>query len=132
MFLLWKWGFIWSEKSVFYCKKGDHFGLKTQCFSAKKGLFWAEKSVFCSKKGGNFQTGEQGWVPLFPVSEWAGGIYMSLVCRIFHNHYIKEANFLFIMVDGQVGLLDEDCWVFTLITYSSFAAVGYHIISIIK
>ncbi len=28
--------------------------------------------MFCNKKGGHFQTGEQGWVPLFPVSEGAG------------------------------------------------------------
>ncbi len=39
----------------------------------KKESFWAEKSVFCRKIGGHFQTGEQGWVPLFPVSEGAGG-----------------------------------------------------------
>ncbi len=70
--LLWRWGEIWAEKSVFYHKKGVHFGLKIQCFIAKKGLFSAEKSVFCHKKGCNFQTGEQGWVPLFPVSEGAG------------------------------------------------------------
>ncbi len=53
-------------------KKGVHFWLKTQCFIAKKGSFWAEKSMFCHKKGSNFQTGEQGWGPLFPVSEGAG------------------------------------------------------------
>ncbi len=70
--LPWKRGFIWAEKSVFYCKKGVHFGLKSQSFIAKKGSFWAEKSVFCCKKGGHFQTREQGWVPLFPVSEGAG------------------------------------------------------------
>ncbi len=35
--LLWKWGFISAEKSVFYCKKG--------------GSFWTEKSVFYHEKG---------------------------------------------------------------------------------
>ncbi len=49
--LLGKWGFIWAEKSVFYHKKGVHFGLKSKCFIMKKGSFWAEKSVFCHKKG---------------------------------------------------------------------------------
>ncbi len=58
---------------MFYHKKGVHFGLKIQCFITKKELFWAEKSVFWCKKGGNFQIGEQGWVPLFPVSEEARG-----------------------------------------------------------
>ncbi len=53
-----KGGSFWTEKSVFYCEKGS---------------FWAENSVFCHKKGGHFQTGEQRWVPLFPVSERAGG-----------------------------------------------------------
>ncbi len=70
--LPWKGGFIWVDKSVFYHKKGAHFGLKSQCFITKKGLFWAEKLVFCHKKGGHFQTREQGWVPFFPVSEVAG------------------------------------------------------------
>ncbi len=46
-----KGGFIWAEKSVFYLKKGVHFGLKSQCFIVKKGLFWAEKSVFTTKRG---------------------------------------------------------------------------------
>ncbi len=27
--------------------------------------------MFCHKKGGHFQTGEQEWVPLFPVSKGA-------------------------------------------------------------
>ncbi len=64
--------FIWAEKSVFYRKKGVHFELKSLCFIAKKGLFWAQKSVFYHKKGGHFQTGKQGWVPRFPLSEGAG------------------------------------------------------------
>ncbi len=34
--LLWKWEFIWTEKSVFYHKKGCSF--------------WTEKSVFCCEK----------------------------------------------------------------------------------
>ncbi len=62
---------VWKVK-CFTTKKGVHFALKSQCFTTKKGSFWSEKSVFCRKKGGNFQTGEQGWVPLFSVSEGAG------------------------------------------------------------
>ncbi len=58
---------LWTEKSVFYCEKG---------------LFWAEKSVFYCKKGGHFQTGEQGWVPLFPVSEAAGSNCDSYIHNI--------------------------------------------------
>ncbi len=49
--LLGKWVFIWAEKSVFYHKKGVHFGLKRQCFINKKRSFCSEKSVFCGKKG---------------------------------------------------------------------------------
>ncbi len=71
---------------MFFCEKECSFGLKSQCFTTKKGFiwnwkvsvlswkkgsFWAEKSVFCRKRGGHFQTGEQGWVPLSPVSEGA-------------------------------------------------------------
>ncbi len=59
--------------SVLLEKREGNFRLKSQCFIAKKRSFWAEKSVFCCKKEGHFQTGEQGWVPLFPVSEGAGG-----------------------------------------------------------
>ncbi len=70
--LLWKWGFIWAEKSVFYHEKGGSFWTEKSVFYREKGAVWAEKSVFCRKKGGNFQTGEQGWVPLFQVSEGAG------------------------------------------------------------
>ncbi len=66
------------KSQCFTAKKGVNFELKSQCFIAKKGSFWAEKSVFCCKKGGHFQTGEQGWVPVFPVSEGAGVPY-------FHN-----------------------------------------------
>ncbi len=58
---------------MFYREKGCSFGLKSQVFYHKKGVFiWAKKSVFCHKKGDHFQTGEQGWVPLFPDSEGAG------------------------------------------------------------
>ncbi len=53
--------------------------LKSQCFITKKGLFSAEKLVFCSKIGGHFQTGEQGWVPLFPVREGAGTKHRLIV-----------------------------------------------------
>ncbi len=69
--LPWKVGSFGLKSQCFTAKKGVHFGLKSQCFIAKKGLFWAEKSVFCCKKGGHFQNGEHGWVPFFPVSEGA-------------------------------------------------------------
>ncbi len=61
------------KRRYFTAKKGIHFELKLQCFIAKRGSFLVEKSMFCSKKEGHFQTGEQGWAPLFPVSEGAGG-----------------------------------------------------------
>ncbi len=35
--------------------------------------------MFCSKEGGHFQTGEQGWVPHFPVSEGDVGSVSLLV-----------------------------------------------------
>ncbi len=38
--LLWKCGFIWAEKSVFYHNKGVHFGLKSQVFCRKKGVIF--------------------------------------------------------------------------------------------
>ncbi len=41
-------------------------------YHKKGGSFWTEKSVLYRKKGGHFQTGEQGWVPFFPLSEGAG------------------------------------------------------------
>ncbi len=74
------------DVQCFIVKRGGSFGLKSQCFTTKRGfiLDWKIsvlsrkrgrfelKSVFCHKKGGHFQTGEQGWVPLFPMSEGAG------------------------------------------------------------
>ncbi len=66
------------DVQCFTMKKGGSFGLKSQCFIAKKGLFWAEKSVFCCKKGGHFKTGEPWWVPLFALSKRAG----SQLCTI--------------------------------------------------
>ncbi len=51
-FLPWKGGSFGLKSQCFTAKKVVHFGLKNQCFIAKKGSFWAEKSVFCRKKGG--------------------------------------------------------------------------------
>ncbi len=48
----------------FTAKKGNHFGLKSQCFIVQKGRFEL-KSQCSPQKGGHFQTGEQGWVPFF-------------------------------------------------------------------
>ncbi len=67
-----KRGFIWVEKSVFYCKKGSSFWIEKSVFFCEKGSIGAEKSEFCRKKGGHFQTEEQGLIPLFAVSEGAG------------------------------------------------------------
>ncbi len=91
--LLWKWGFIFGWKVCFTTKKGVHFELKSQCFITKKGSFWAQKSVFCCKEGGNFQTKEQGWVPLFPVSEGAGvwsfhQIQLTCSVRLIYNSHV--------------------------------------------
>ncbi len=52
-----KKGFILDWKSVFY---------------HAKGVILSWKVSVLPQKGGNFQTGEQGWVPLFPVCEGAG------------------------------------------------------------
>ncbi len=46
-----KRGFIWDEKSPFYCKKGGSFWTEKSVFYRAKGSFWAEKSVFSAKKG---------------------------------------------------------------------------------
>ncbi len=43
--------FIWAEKSVFYYKKGVYFGLKSQCFIAKRFLFELKSQRFAPKKG---------------------------------------------------------------------------------
>ncbi len=64
---------------LIYHKKGGSFWTEKSVFYREKCLFWAEKSVFCHKKGGNFQTGEQWWVPLFPVSERAGQLTVFLL-----------------------------------------------------
>ncbi len=107
-----KWGFIWAEKSVFYRKKRGSFWTEKSVFYCEKGdvLSW---KVFCCKKGGNFQTGEHGWVPLFPVSEGAGCLICScntylwqvrgvgqliMCCRFWHpsssfiSYFLKETN----------------------------------------
>ncbi len=67
------------DVQCFTVKMGVHLGWKVSVLPQKGGSFWTEKSVFyreksvySCKKGGNFQTGKQGWVPLFPVSEGAG------------------------------------------------------------
>ncbi len=71
--LPWKRDFIGAKKvSVLPQKRGFIFGLKSQCFITKRVSFWVKKLVFCRKKRRHFQTGEQGWVPLVPVSEGAG------------------------------------------------------------
>ncbi len=76
--------------TCFTPKKEVYFELKSQCFVAIKGLFWAEKSVFCREKGGHFQTGEQGWVPFFSMSEGVGAethyrlFQMALDCVKWH------------------------------------------------
>ncbi len=83
----------------FTMNKGVHLGWKVTvlpqtrwfiliwkvCFIMKKGWFWAEKSVFCHKIGGHFQTGEHGWVPLFPVSEgaWFETLHEADILTIF-------------------------------------------------
>ncbi len=67
----------------FTMKMGVHLVWKVSVLPQKGGSFWTEMSVFYREKGvvlswkisvlpqkrGNFQTGEQGWVPLFPVIE---------------------------------------------------------------
>ncbi len=76
-----EFGGQWVKFDVqcFTVKKRFHLGWKVSVLSWKRESFWAEKSVFCSKKGSHFQTGEQGWIPLFPVSEGAGQVSMIMV-----------------------------------------------------
>ncbi len=50
-----KRGFIWAEKSVFYCQKGVHFGLTSQCFISKRGCFELKSQCFATKKGDIFK-----------------------------------------------------------------------------
>ncbi len=97
------WGIFWYsppriwrkrlnfEPNVLPWKKGS-LGLKSQCFIMKKVSFWAEKWVFCHKEGHHFQTVEQGWVPLFPVSEGAGSL-MSIPER-FSTKWTKTTKIL--------------------------------------
>ncbi len=74
------------DVQCFTMKKWGSFRLKSQCFTSKRGLildwkvsvlswkrscFELKSQVFCRKRGGYFQSGEQGWVPLFAVSEGA-------------------------------------------------------------
>ncbi len=64
-----KMGFIGAKKSVFYHKRGGSFWTEMSVFYCKKGVVFSWKVSVLLQKGGHFQTGEQGWVPLFPVSE---------------------------------------------------------------
>ncbi len=72
MFYSEKGGSFGLKSQCFTSKKGVHFGLKVSVLSRKRGRFELKSQVFCSQKGGHFQTREQGWVPLFPVSEGVG------------------------------------------------------------
>ncbi len=85
MFYHEKGGSFGLKRQCFTAKKGIHFGLKSQCFIAKKGNFYLKSQYFAAKKGGHFQTGEQGWVSLFPVSEGAGSTTQHW-CRLLSLH----------------------------------------------
>ncbi len=77
------------DVQCFTMKKGLHLSWKVSVLSKKRGSFWTEKSVFyhekgvilsekfsvLPQKGVHFQTGEQGWVPLYPVVEGAGAVW---------------------------------------------------------
>ncbi len=85
-----KRGIFWGNPGFAFSWEKGYFGTHLQCFTVKrgKGFIWAEKSVFYHQKwvflswkvsillqkGDHFETGEQGWVLLFPVSEGAGRI----------------------------------------------------------
>ncbi len=56
--------------SVLSQKRGS-FSTKMSVFYHEKGIVLSSKVGVLSKKGGDFQTGEHGWVPLFPVNEGA-------------------------------------------------------------
>ncbi len=65
--------FIWADKSVFYYKKGVHFGLKSQCFVSKSGHFELKSQCFATKKGVIFKLENKDGFPFYSVSEGAGG-----------------------------------------------------------
>ncbi len=69
--LPWKGGFIWAQNSVFYHKKRGSSWTEKSVFYCDKGVILSWKVCALPQKKGHFQTGEQGWVPLFPVSEEA-------------------------------------------------------------
>ncbi len=66
-----KRGFIWVEKSVFYHEKGGSFSNEKLVFYHQKGVVLSWKVSVLLQKEDHFETGEQGWVPLFPVSKGA-------------------------------------------------------------
>ncbi len=78
--LPWKGVFIWAEKSVFYRqKRGFILNWNVSVLLRKRGRFELKGQCFAAK-GGHFQTGEKGWVPLFPVSEGARGL-LDITCE---------------------------------------------------
>ncbi len=98
---------------VFYSEKVGSFGRTSLCFTTKRGfiLDWKVsalsqkrgcfelKSQCFAEKGGHFQTGEQGWVPFFPVREVASSIPLRIcftslfptrICILFMSHAFEK------------------------------------------
>ncbi len=70
------------KSQCFTAKKEVNFGLKSQCFIAKKGSFWAEKSVFCSKKGVIFKLENKDGYHLFQWVREPGSVCQVLKCHL--------------------------------------------------
>ncbi len=67
--LPWKKGFIWAEKSVFYCKKGGSFWTEKSEFYHEKWVVLSWKVSVLSQKRGSFSNWRTGMGTTFS-SEW--------------------------------------------------------------
>ncbi len=79
--LLWKRGFIWAEKSVFYCKKGVYLGLKSQVFYRKKGVVLSWKVSVLPQKRASFSNWRTRMGITFS-SEWGSRGWHSHISHI--------------------------------------------------
>ncbi len=93
------------KSHVLLQKRGFILDWKVSVLSRKRGRF--ELKSVLPQKGGHFQTGEQGWVPLFPVSE---GVYLVTI------------NFFFKGLFESNGCDTE----YTLILYTIHRCIRHH------
>ncbi len=85
--------------------------------------------MFFLKKGGNFQTGEPGWVPLFPVSERAGTLNQhfgrTYVCCV--ENYLDNVSPLSTSRMGYIKGLSHNHIVDESEYPSTFSKPTYHV-----